>query len=268
MLLNSEATTPPAGSLAAFLSGPVIRNDDALSTLLIQANSLPDTPLIIFDFLRQATVHIADTMFGISGYTAGECCAGGSDFVFQLTNPADIPSLMLLQAGYIQEAKASNFNPCSFRFQDYYWSILHKNGTKVPVVSTGLMLTYTAHYDFHIGVAFHVPSDRDFDGKVLQCKDLLRRIKQRHNQVYRHYSLNGATGPYPIHHVNKAADSITQRERQVLAMVAEGHSTDAIAGSLSIASNTVESHRKKLLQKFEAKNSAELIKKASKIFWL
>ena len=268
MLSNPEATFLPAGSLAPFLAGPVISSDYALSELLLQANVLPGTPLVIFDYLKQTTVHVADSMLAVSGYSPAEVCAGGAAFVLRITNPSDVASLMLLQAGYIQEAKTAGFDPRSLRFHDYYWAVLHKNGTKVPVVSTSIMLTYTAQHDFHIGVGFHIPSDKDFDRKVMQCKDLLRSIKLRHNQVYRHSFLNGVMVPYPIHHVNRAADAITQRERQVLGMLAQGHSTDVIAGALSIASNTVESHRKKLLQKFEAKNSAELIKKASKVFWL
>jgi len=52
---------------------------------------------------------------------------------------------------------------------------------------------------------------------------------------------------------------LTQREKEVLACIAEGLSSKQIAGKLSIAQNTVANHRKNMLQKTGAKNSAELI---------
>jgi two-component system response regulator NreC len=54
----------------------------------------------------------------------------------------------------------------------------------------------------------------------------------------------------------------------VLELLSKGFSTKEIADILGISFHTTEGYRKNLLQKFEAKNSAELIKKASKVFWL
>jgi DNA-binding CsgD family transcriptional regulator len=61
---------------------------------------------------------------------------------------------------------------------------------------------------------------------------------------------------------------ITGRERQVLGMIALGNSSRIISKELGISFHTVETHRKKLLEKFKARNTAELLTKASKIFWL
>jgi DNA-binding NarL/FixJ family response regulator len=63
------------------------------------------------------------------------------------------------------------------------------------------------------------------------------------------------------------SSSVTSRQREVLSLLAKGLSTKIIADKLNISNHTVESHRKSLLEKFEAKNVAELIMKASKIFW-
>jgi DNA-binding NarL/FixJ family response regulator len=75
-------------------------------------------------------------------------------------------------------------------------------------------------------------------------------------------------GPNTIQTTNPVLERITPRELEVLVLIAKGYSTPDIAAQLAIAANTVESHRKKLLEKFEAKNVAELIKKASKVYWL
>lgn len=55
---------------------------------------------------------------------------------------------------------------------------------------------------------------------------------------------------------------ITPREKEVLQLVAGGHSTKQIADQLGISIRTVETHRINMLKKLEVNNSAELIKKA------
>jgi len=59
-----------------------------------------------------------------------------------------------------------------------------------------------------------------------------------------------------------SANLLTPREQQVLELVAKGFSSKQIADLLSISKHTVESHRKRLLQKMKASNAADLIQKA------
>jgi DNA-binding CsgD family transcriptional regulator len=266
--MQPDITLPAAAAtLDAFIAGPVINNDEFLKGLLRQADLVANATLIILDLFGKTTLHVGEGMSALCGYPPAIAVQGGAGFVMKITNPADIPYLMLLQAGYVQEAKSPGFDPASLRFHDYYWSMICKEGTKVPVLSTGVVLTFTAQNDLGVCVAFHVRNDQHCDSVGFGCKELLLKIKQRHNEIYRHPVQGEAVGPYPLQHVNLTTDLITQRERQVLGMLAQGHSTLAIADVLEIAPNTVESHRKKLLQKFHAKNTAELIMKASKVFW-
>ena len=63
-------------------------------------------------------------------------------------------------------------------------------------------------------------------------------------------------------------EKLTTREEEVLKLLAKGFTSSQLASKLFIEENTVETHRKNILSKFEAKNIAELIKKASKVYWL
>lgn len=54
---------------------------------------------------------------------------------------------------------------------------------------------------------------------------------------------------------------LTQKERTVLSLVSSGLTSKQIADQLNISRHTVESHRKNLLKKCDAKNSAELVQK-------
>lgn len=56
---------------------------------------------------------------------------------------------------------------------------------------------------------------------------------------------------------------LTKREKQILQLIADGRTTIVMADQLCLSPLTVETHRRNLLQKFEAKNVAELIRVAA-----
>ena len=58
---------------------------------------------------------------------------------------------------------------------------------------------------------------------------------------------------------------ITRREKEVLDLIADGLTNNEIAQKLFISSTTVDTHRKNLLTKFEAKNTASLIRIAAQL---
>ncbi len=55
---------------------------------------------------------------------------------------------------------------------------------------------------------------------------------------------------------------ITRREGEILVLIADGLTNQEIADKLFISTSTVDSHRKNLLIKFDAKNTAALVKTA------
>ena len=60
------------------------------------------------------------------------------------------------------------------------------------------------------------------------------------------------------------APVLTQREKEVLHLIAEGYTNHQMAEKLFISPHTVDSHRKNLLSKFEVKNTVALINSAVK----
>jgi DNA-binding NarL/FixJ family response regulator len=55
---------------------------------------------------------------------------------------------------------------------------------------------------------------------------------------------------------------LSPREREVLQLLSEGHSTKGIAGHLSVSVKTVETHRKQIMDKLGLRSIAELTKYA------
>ena len=55
---------------------------------------------------------------------------------------------------------------------------------------------------------------------------------------------------------------LTKREKEVLSLISEEFTTQEISKKLYISTNTVETHRKNLMNKFQVRNSVGLVKKA------
>jgi DNA-binding NarL/FixJ family response regulator len=54
-------------------------------------------------------------------------------------------------------------------------------------------------------------------------------------------------------------DTLSEREREIFQLVAEGHSNKEIAELLSVSLATIETHRAHVLQKLDVHNTAELV---------
>jgi len=61
---------------------------------------------------------------------------------------------------------------------------------------------------------------------------------------------------------NSALAKLSEREREVLQLLAEGHATPDIGARLHISRKTVETHRKNIMLKLEIHNIADLTKLA------
>lgn len=65
-------------------------------------------------------------------------------------------------------------------------------------------------------------------------------------------------------HTDYAMEKLSDREKEVLDCIASGLTTHEIGEKLFISKNTVETHRKNLLYKLKARNTAELVNNAYK----
>jgi len=61
---------------------------------------------------------------------------------------------------------------------------------------------------------------------------------------------------------NLFRDPLTPRERQVLQLIAEGHSSKQVASILNISVNTAETHRNRILEKLNIHETAGLVRYA------
>jgi two-component system, NarL family, response regulator NreC len=70
------------------------------------------------------------------------------------------------------------------------------------------------------------------------------------NDYVRHLESQGVFDRY---------DALSEREREIFQLIAEGHSNKAIADLLSISVATVETHRAHILQKLDVHSTTQLV---------
>ena len=73
--------------------------------------------------------------------------------------------------------------------------------------------------------------------------------------------LSGA-GPVKTHGRADGAETLTERETQVLSLLAQGHTNPQVAEILSLSVRTVESHRANIVDKLQLKTRADLVRYA------
>jgi two-component system response regulator NreC len=90
------------------------------------------------------------------------------------------------------------------------------------------------------------------DGQAYLHPSIARRVIDDYLSRI-HASEDAATEPH---------ERLTPREREVLQLAAEGHTTRAIAGLLCLSTKTVEHHRASLMTKLGLRGQTELVKYA------
>jgi DNA-binding NarL/FixJ family response regulator len=86
------------------------------------------------------------------------------------------------------------------------------------------------------------------------------------NQTYLSPAISGVVLEDYVHRLSKTGfsspDALSDREREVLQLMAEGYSTKKIAQKLHISVKTVETHRRQMMSKLDIHTIAELTKYA------
>jgi FixJ family two-component response regulator len=132
-------------------------------------------------------------------------------------------------------------------FQDQ----LTKNGSTIPIV---LM---TGHGDIPMTVRAMKAGAVDFLAKPFRDQDMLDAVSSA-LEIDRHRR----EGDSELSALKARYDDLSQREKQVMALVTTGLMNKQVAGKLSLSEVTVKIHRGSAMRKMEAKSLADLVKMA------
>jgi DNA-binding NarL/FixJ family response regulator len=76
--------------------------------------------------------------------------------------------------------------------------------------------------------------------------------------------VESAMKPHPSYQTDGMLSSLSPREKEILQLIAEEHTSNEIANLLFISVKTVEKHRAKLMEKLNVRNIAGLVRMAVK----
>lgn len=254
-------------TLDDIISGYAIQGDPILASLLREANQRTDAVLYTVSTKERVFEYASPHCTTLLHYSPYEFIEGGPDFFFSIMPQWAIPEVASVQAACVKRYKDPSFNPGTEFLEEFKTPITSPDGSIIPLVSIVSILLFSTQADVEYCVTLICA---DNEKTISECRTLLMAVKRRHNIIYQHPPF--AVRLYSLNEIYVASrqfnTNITAREAEVLLRIANGLSTEEISTALDISSHTVETHRKNLLVKFDAKNSAELIKKASKQYWI
>lgn len=259
----------PSPTLEDVINSTVFNKDEILLELLHEAEKIQNALLYIANFSTRKFEFMSPTCLEKSKYSLDFFLKGGADALYHLAVPETKLTLVKQQTTYLIDLK-QNYAPDAVKILEFPGILKKGNGEICKFLCLSLILTYTQDKDVDRSVILLMLNNVDREEDIEHCKGVLRKIKLRHNEVYSH-NMPTSDGKHltVIHISSKRTDVLlTKREEETLKYLAQGLTTKDISSAMSITENTVETYRKKLLDKFEAKNIAELIKKASKVYWL
>ena len=192
----------------------------------------------VFDIKKNRFLYCNDSFKNIMGYDPDEIIRGGWDFWYKKMNP--------------DEARIIK-NKIDF--------FLHRphSGTTPEVLS----------FNYHIEDIFnkwHFIS-HELSLYLFKKSFFILNYLNDISQIERIEYFFGVKKQNPTNKYGKNI-AISKREREVLVLIAEGFSSKQIADELYISNHTAIKHRKNLIEKFKVKNTAQLIKEASRFFLL
>jgi two-component system, NarL family, response regulator NreC len=105
----------------------------------------------------------------------------------------------------------------------------------------GYLLKDSADVDLHRAVQVVAEGKPFFSPAIADTllEDYMRQLQQR-----------GLQDSY---------DLLTEREKEILQLLAEGKSNKDVAGMLNLSTNTVETHRTRIMQKLDLHSTAEIV---------
>jgi len=126
---------------------------------------------------------------------------------------------------------------------------LNRNGSMLPIILV------SGHGDIPMAVQAMKDGAFDFLQKPFRDQDLLDRI----NGALKLDAENRASVDR-LADLTQRSDSLTPREREVMALVVDGKANKVIAIDLGLSERTVEIHRANVMEKMGARSVAHLVK--------
>jgi len=213
-----------------------------------------DQGVRILDNSTHQYLYVNEATTNISGWTQKEIIEGGLAFGHRKTHPWDLFQVVLLSRKVLSLWKhLSGTDKLNSRFS-YDIRIRHKNGDYRRIQQHAYTLSLTK--DGKPGLLMMVSNDITHYKTGTKIQYVFGVTRGTRFDIL----LNGETRPF--------SSPLSEREKEIVNLVALGQTENEISISLGISAQTVKSHKKNILTKTNCKNTAELIRVAMMEGWI
>lgn len=217
-------------------------------------------PYLVSCFNKPELLYLSAEFESVMGYPCERLMKEGPAFLFSIIHPADITAVVnAIRKAQYDLATENTMAPQPMLLE---YRIVKKDETIVWIREIKYIVSYKEGRKDHILGCFHdISLEKANEAAVIQT------VLQNERSINQ---LLDVAVSYQQEEADNAADTckLSGREKEVLRLIADGSSSKQIASKLFISENTVETHRRHLLKKFNVGNSNALVKEAYRRFLL
>jgi DNA-binding CsgD family transcriptional regulator len=201
----------------------------------------------IIDNYKQGFLYVSDNPLFLCGHSAQDVKKSGYNFYLDHVPPEELTMLLEINEAAVQ---FYNKTPVSERLNytiSYDFHLIQPNKRRILINHklTPLMLDDEHNIWLALCVVTHSPNNKA--GNIMITK---RGEKQKVSLRY---------DPSSKEWITQKRIKLTPRQKEILALSAQGITMNAIAKELDISSDTVKLHKKNIFEKLGVKNMVEAI---------
>jgi len=231
------------------------------AALLKQFEESKTRALYLLSCIQQGRIFYLSPQFEkITGHSVQKFKNGGIDFWFSLIHPADMQGVVnaITRAHHELAITTPPAEPMRLEYR-----VKRGDGKWLWLRELKCIVSYHAsEKDFILGCFCDITAENTAEQAGVE--EILQTGAEANGLLKKAvaYQLDEDGNRKADH---PAARLVSGREKEVLKLVAAGHSSKQIADRLSISENTVETHRRHLLEKLKVNNSTALVKAAHEL---
>jgi len=238
---------------------------------LLYFQTVPRSFCAACSFKTNKFIHLSSNVESFLGHPIDQYLNHGYHFLFQLIPSNVIAELMAWQSELIKMMTSPSFDYTTPLFIEFEGALLDSKNSLTSTYQSGVVLEYEPGADCRTFFSLWIEVSRD--GKIPISKATLRRkLKEFHRLLLGPVvsTKNPKINPdlIRIKAPHFQAPTLTRKEKEILLLLAKGMPLKAIADKMKVSYFTSETHRKNLFRKFNVRNVAELIQKATKVYWM
>ncbi len=236
-------------------------------------DTIPNSFSAVCSFETNQFIFISPQVEKLLAYPLSNFLDQGYQFLFQLIPDVVVAKLMAWQSEFAKMISDPDFDYTSLILIEFSGELRHADKSFLETYQKGIILEFEPGGDTRTFFSLWIQNSNNGSLKLPISKVVLQRKLKEFHQLLLGPSTNGKKSVGRSNLIKIKAPhfqepKLTKKEKELLLLLSQGLELKAIAKKMKVSYFTSESHRKHLFEKFGVRNVAELIQKASKVYWL